>query len=255
MISAPTPTSKRYEDFFVERDFYGYGFNTPDPQWPGEAKIAINFLVTYHEGSELSMELGDPHAENLWVEPIALQPMRRRSDMVESEMEFGPRVGLPRLLQAFAEFNMPCTVSVATRALKRAPYWVKKLQEGGHEIACASSRWIDYRNIDPVVEEQHLSDAIDEFQALTGDKSGPQGWYLERGSNVSPRLYSQLSQERGLKMLYTSDSYGDDLPYWVSSPLAEDGAVDDGMLIIPHNLSTDDFRCKSSFPISRTVMN
>ncbi|MCA3340867.1 MAG: chitin deacetylase, partial [Roseomonas sp.] len=43
----------------VTRDFIGYGATPPDPQWPGGAKIAVNFVINYEEGSEPSFELGD----------------------------------------------------------------------------------------------------------------------------------------------------------------------------------------------------
>jgi hypothetical protein len=29
------------------RDLKGYGENTPDPQWPNGAKIAISFVINY----------------------------------------------------------------------------------------------------------------------------------------------------------------------------------------------------------------
>jgi len=34
------------------RDLVGYGGDPPHPHWPGEARIAVNFVMNYEEGSE-----------------------------------------------------------------------------------------------------------------------------------------------------------------------------------------------------------
>lgn len=36
------------------RDLKGYGQYTPDPKWPNGAKIAINIVLNYEEGSEVT---------------------------------------------------------------------------------------------------------------------------------------------------------------------------------------------------------
>ena len=45
------------------RDFVGYGPTPPHPQWPGGARIAINFVMNYEEGSEYSFLDGDGRSE------------------------------------------------------------------------------------------------------------------------------------------------------------------------------------------------
>lgn len=34
------------------RDFEGYKGQTPDPQWPGQAKICVSIVLNYEEGGE-----------------------------------------------------------------------------------------------------------------------------------------------------------------------------------------------------------
>ena len=41
-----------------DRDLVGYGTNPPDPKWPNEAKIALNFFINVEEGSEASIQDG-----------------------------------------------------------------------------------------------------------------------------------------------------------------------------------------------------
>ena len=45
------------------RDLVGYGPNPPDPKWPGGARVAINFVMNYEEGSEPSMQAGEGYTE------------------------------------------------------------------------------------------------------------------------------------------------------------------------------------------------
>ena len=46
------------------RDLVGYGANPPDPKWPDGARIAVNFVVNYEEGSEPSVQDGEGYSEN-----------------------------------------------------------------------------------------------------------------------------------------------------------------------------------------------
>ena len=54
------------------RDIIGYGSNPPDPRWPNNAKLAINFVVNYEEGSENCLLHGDNESEKLLSEIIGV---------------------------------------------------------------------------------------------------------------------------------------------------------------------------------------
>src|SRR5258707_419222 len=47
----------------LERNLIGYGPDTPDPQWPGEARIAVSFVLNYEEGGENTALNGDAGSE------------------------------------------------------------------------------------------------------------------------------------------------------------------------------------------------
>ena len=47
----------------LERNLIGYGPNPPDPQWPGEARIAVSFVLNYEEGGENTILNGDAASE------------------------------------------------------------------------------------------------------------------------------------------------------------------------------------------------
>src|SRR5947209_13629977 len=46
------------------RDIIGYGANPPHPQWPHGARLALNFVLNYEEGSEASFADGDGYSES-----------------------------------------------------------------------------------------------------------------------------------------------------------------------------------------------
>ena len=47
-----------------DRDLIGYGANPPDPKWPGGARLAVNFVINYEEGSEPSVQDGEGFTES-----------------------------------------------------------------------------------------------------------------------------------------------------------------------------------------------
>ncbi|GAA6000181.1 uncharacterized protein JCM10292_004023 [Rhodotorula paludigena] len=242
MVFAP---GDKYPDVLpgIDREFIGYGLNKPDPQWPGGAKVAVSFVFNLPYGAERSLENGDEGGETMFPDiPIRVQPKGKRFEMLESAYNYGTREGLPRILRLFAKYNRKATWNVCTQGLAKMPYWVKPLVASPHEISCASKRYIDYLRVEPEVEDAHVQEAIDTLQSLTGDKTLPRGWNIDRCSNISPLLYTRAHADRGFPQPYTSDSTADELPYWVPSPLVFDGKEDKGLLVVPMSLDTGDFR-------------
>src|SRR5262249_32251344 len=63
------------------RDFVGYGGSPPDPKWPNGARLALNFVMNYEEGSEPSIDDGDGYTEAGLTEGASLDPLRERRDL------------------------------------------------------------------------------------------------------------------------------------------------------------------------------
>jgi len=59
------------------RDLVGYGADRPDPQWPGKARLALNFVINYEEGSEYSIPDGDGASETQLLESASSVPTAR----------------------------------------------------------------------------------------------------------------------------------------------------------------------------------
>jgi putative urate catabolism protein len=211
------------------RDMIGYGRNTPDPEWPGGAALALQFVINYEEGGENNILHGDAASEAFLSEIVGAQPWPAQRHMnMESIYEYGSRAGFWRLWRIFTERAMPVTVYGVATALRRNPEAVAAMKEADWEIASHGLRWIDYRDFGKEEERRHMREAIRIHEAVTGER--PLGWYTGRSSIHSTDL---VMEEGGF--LYSSDSYADDLPYWIEGPA-------EPHLIVPYTLDANDMR-------------
>jgi allantoinase len=215
------------------RDLIGYGQNPPHANWPGNARIAVQFVLNYEEGAENSVLHGDAGSEQFLSELFnpASYPSRHLS--MESIYEYGSRVGVWRLLREFERRSLPLTVFGVAMALERHPDVTQAFGQLGHEIACHGLRWIHYQNVDEATEREHMRRATEIITRLTGNP--PAGWYTGRDSPNTRRL---LIEQGGY--LYDSDYYGDDLPFWTTITKTDGEQVPH--LIVPYTLDTNDMR-------------
>ena len=102
------------------RDFVGYGRRPPKVVWPNEAKVAVNLVVNYEEGSEYSKPAGDGRNEGLAEIPYAMSP-EYRDLCAESVYEYGSRAGIWRLMRLFDEYDVKVTFFACAVALERNP--------------------------------------------------------------------------------------------------------------------------------------
>jgi len=211
------------------RDLRGYGRNPPDPRWPGGARIALQFVVNYEEGGENNILHGDGQSEAFLSEIVgaAAWPGERHWNM-ESIYEYGARAGFWRLWRLFGERGVPVTVYGVATAMMRGAEQVAAMREAGWEIASHGLKWIEYKDFSLEEERAHMRDAIRLHTEATGER--PLGWYTGR---CSMRTLQLVMEEGGF--LYSSDSYADDLPYWVQGPKVPH-------LVVPYTLDTNDMR-------------
>ena len=215
------------------RDLLGYGRRPPHADWPGGARLAVQFVLNYEEGGENCVLHGDAGSEQFLSEIIGAASYPARHLSMESIYEYGSRVGVWRILREFERRGLPLTVFGVAMALQRNPEFVQACGELGHEIASHGLRWIHYQNVDEAVERAHLAEAVAIQRELTG--SAPLGWYTGRDSPNTRRL---VVEHGGF--VYDSDYYGDELPFWTEI------AVSDGTrrphLIVPYTLDANDMR-------------
>ncbi|CAM9132346.1 unnamed protein product [Ectocarpus sp. 6 AP-2014] len=213
-----------------KRDMLGYGSGTPDPKWPGGAKLAVQIVINYEEGAEnCVLHEGDTHSEHLLSEIVGAAPKEGvRCPNMESLYEYGSRAGFWRLHRLFTGKDLPVTVYACAMALERNPAAGKAMVEADWEVASHGYRWIDYQYVDEATEREHIRKAVDITAKVCGKR--PVGIYQGK---PNPNTRKLIVEEGGF--LYDSDAYNDDLPYWNT----EHGRAH---LVIPYTLDVNDMR-------------
>jgi putative urate catabolism protein len=208
----------------------GYGRAIPDPQWPGGANIAVQFVLNYEEGGENNILHGDAASEAFLSEIVGAQAwLGQRHWNMESIYEYGARAGFWRLWRMFTGRKVPLTIYGVATAMARSPDQVQAMREAGWEIASHGLKWVEHKDMPEDEERRQIAEAIRLHTEVTGER--PLGWYTGRCSMNTTKL---VMDEGGF--LYSSDDYADDLPYFLKKP---DGVKH---LIIPYTLDANDMR-------------
>ena len=212
-----------------QRDLIGYGANPPQPNWPGNARIAVQFVLNYEEGAENCILHGDRASEAFLSEIIGAEMRENVRHMsMESIYEYGSRTGAWRLLKLFKQFEIPITVFAVGMAVERHPRLIEAMVKDEHEICSHGYRWIDYQYVDEETEREHIGLAVQAIEKVAGQR--PLGWYTGR---TSPNTRKLVVEEGGF--LYDADDYNDDLPFW-------DMRYQKPHLVIPYTLDVNDMR-------------
>ena len=213
----------------MSRDLVGYGQQPPDPKWPDGARLALSFVLNYEEGGERTPLEGDPESEAYLHEVVGAPPtVGRRNLNTESMFEFGSRAGFWRVHRIFQAHGLPLTVYAVGQALEGNPAAARAMADAGWEVASHGWRWIDYLDVSEENERADMRHAIETIERACGQR--PVGWYTGRVSAATRRL---VVEEGGF--LYDSDSYADELPYWVE-------VAGHQHLVIPYTLDANDFK-------------
>ena len=211
------------------RNYIGYGQNSPKISWPNNTKLALQFVLNYEEGGENSIINGDNNSETFLSEIIGAQPVKGARNMnMESIYEYGSRRGFWRIHDEFIKRKIPLTIFGVGLALQKNLVICKAIKDANFEIAGHGYRWIDYQYIDKEIEKDHILKCYELIKELFGDY--PSGWYTGR---TSPNTRELVINNTNIQ--YDSDSYSDDLPYW-------EHIGNKKHLIIPYTLDNNDMR-------------
>jgi putative urate catabolism protein len=211
------------------RNYIGYGRNSPKITWPNNAKLALQFVLNYEEGGESSILNGDDHSEIFLSEIIGAQPVKGARHMnMESIYEYGSRRGFWRIHDEFIKRKIPLTIFGVALALQKNLEICKAIKDANFEIASHGYRWIDYQYVDQEIEKDHILKCYELIKELFGEY--PSGWYTGR---TSPKTRELVINNTDIK--YDSDSYSDDLPYW-------EHVGNKKHLVIPYTLDNNDMR-------------
>lgn len=208
------------------RDLVGYGEHPPKVRWGNDAKVAIQVVVNYEEGSEKTFAMGDGVNDGMYELPFAVDDQRDLA--VESMYEYGSRAGIWRLFRIFDHTGIPVTFFGAAVALERNPTVAEKLTRRGDEVAGHGYRWSNHYEMTKDEEREAIKRAIASIERTCGKR--PDGWYC-REMSVNTR--DLIVEEGGF--LYDSDTYNEDLPYWTT-------VHGHNHLVVPYSLVVNDAR-------------
>ena len=211
------------------RNFIGYGKDPPEFNWVNNTKLAIQFVLNYEEGGENTVLNGDKQSEIFLSEIIGAQPVIGNRHMnMESIYEYGSRRGFWRIYDEFINRDLPLTIFGVGLALEQNNEVCSAIKGSNFEVASHGYRWIDYQYIDQKTEEDHIIKCNETIKNIFGYY--PSGWYTGRTSPNTRNLVLKNTQ-----IIYDSDSYSDDLPYWINNNNKRH-------LVIPYTLDNNDMR-------------
>ena len=155
------------------RDLLGYGANPPDPKWPNGARVAVNFVMNYEEGSEPSMQDGEGYTETGLTEATSSSMGMKGRDLAgEGMFEYGSRVGFWRLMRAFQERGLPMTVFGCALALERNKLAAEAIRKSGFDVCCHGWRWVKHFELSEAEEREHIAKAVKSLQQTVGARAG-----------------------------------------------------------------------------------
>ncbi|MFU8927846.1 allantoinase PuuE [Acinetobacter puyangensis] len=215
------------------RDLIGYHGQLPQVQWPNQARVAVQFVLNYEEGSENHIEHGDAGSEQFLSDIIGAASYPAQHMSMDSMYEYGSRAGFWRIHQEFEKRGLPMTVFGVGMALVRNPYVVEAIQKANYDVVSHGQRWIHYQDMPIALEKQYMDQAISVIETLFGH--APIGWYTGRDSPNTRQLLAEFPQ-----IQYDCDHYGDDLPFWTT--LTDSHGDTRPHLIIPYTLESNDMK-------------
>jgi peptidoglycan/xylan/chitin deacetylase (PgdA/CDA1 family) len=203
----------------------GYGRRGLDVRWPGDERVAVCIVINYEEGSEYSYANGDGRNEG--PQEFSYPPLPVRDLGNETIFEYGSRAGIWRLQRMFDELGLPVTFQGCAQAFEMNPEVGAWIEEAGHDVCCHGYRWENVSVLDRETEREHLLMAIESIERTCGER--PRGWYSRQPASLNTR--ELLVEEGGF--IYDSDSFADDLPYFVDVKGQQ-------LLVIPYSFTMND---------------
>lgn len=211
------------------RDYIGYANRIPEITWPNGNRVAVSLVLNYEEGSEHSVDAGDPSDESMGeFGSFSTKAPNGRDVTVASLFEYGSRAGVWRLLRLLQKHQVPATVFACAVAFECNPAVAKAFVAQGHEICTHGYRWEDHYAFSAEEEKKRIRMSLDSLERTTGVR--PVGIFVNRGITEHTR---RIIVEEGL--IYDSNSYSEDVPYRVR-------VGDRDHLVLPYSCDTNDIR-------------
>ncbi len=135
---------------------------------------------------------------------------------------------------------MKFTLYAVAQAIEQQPEVVYRCVEEGHDVASHAYRWVDYHDWSIEKEKAYIKKGIETLKKFAG--YAPRGWYYGRPSPHSRSLVPQVYEEMGEELVWASDTYADEVPYWIDLPMERHKKDPKGCLMIPYSYDCNDFK-------------
>jgi peptidoglycan/xylan/chitin deacetylase (PgdA/CDA1 family) len=211
------------------RDLVGYGRFPPRFSWPDDARVVVNVVIVYEEGSEYSVLWGDDRNDGWGEYPDPGVDPPHRDPGTESHYDYGSRAGIWRLTRICEAAAIPVTVSASAVALELNPAVAEWMREHDHDLMGHGWRWIELWRLSRDEEHEHLRRAIATYQRVLAQR--PLGWNCRGWPSENTR--ELLVEEGGF--LYDSDGSADDVPFYTL-------CLDQPFLVVPYTKTYNDSR-------------
>lgn len=146
---------------------------------------------------------------------LAEDPALARRRTLMSQCEYGPRIGVPRLLGLLDHLQVPATFFIPGYIAERHPRMVRTIVAAGHEVGLHGYLHERLSGLTEEEEERLLLRCLDLLGSIAG--VGPAGfrapWF-----ETNPWTADLLARHG---LLYGASEMGDDVPYLHPSGLVE----------------------------------
>ncbi len=202
-------------------------------QWPGENKLAlwVNVALQYFPLNQQGKPFKVPGGMTMPYPDLRHYSLR----------DYGNRVGIYRMFDAFDRYGIKPTIAANTRLLERYPYLAQALRSRGDEVICHGLHMdaLHYGGQDEAEERELVKRSLNGLRDLTGEPV--RGWISPARSESENT--PDLIREAGVE--YFCDWVNDDMPYafrtrageLTAMPLSQE--IEDRFVIVNNQHSED----------------
>jgi peptidoglycan/xylan/chitin deacetylase (PgdA/CDA1 family) len=140
--------------------------------------VAVSLVLNYEEGGENCVLHGDSHSEAVLTD-VGGEPLAGTRNLnIESNFEYGSRVGFWEILRLLQDYRSDATVYAIGMALERNLAAAAAIAASGLEVACHGQRWVDYQFVpESITGEEFFAYCKDAFD-----------WLYRKGERGEPRM-------------------------------------------------------------------
>jgi peptidoglycan/xylan/chitin deacetylase (PgdA/CDA1 family) len=182
--------------------------------WPNDAKTAVSITV-------------DVDAELIWLD---MDPGNVDRPKTLSMGQYGPKRGIPRILDVLDRFSVRATFFVPGRTAELYAQEIGEVAARGHEIGCHGHEHENFGLLSEAQQREVFEKSLAAIEKVCGVR--PKGYRTPAGDKTAAT--DKLLQELGFT--YSSSMRGDDRPYFIEI----DGEATD-LVEMPAHWELDDF--------------